>query len=92
MHHLPDFDVLTQFGVWIIQKIAFANLCEPYHDVITIPFFFCKFESENLGKEGWEIQKFEYFENESNFLDEINSIFSNFSRAFCKLDSTKQRT
>ena len=34
------------------------------------------------------MQKFEYFENEKNFLDEIKSIFHSFSRAI-SFDETK---
>ena len=38
----------------------------------------CPFESEKCGKEGKKLQKFEYLENEKNFLDEIKNIFHSF--------------
>ena len=37
--------------------------------------FICPFESGKGGKEVKKIQKFEYFENEKSFLDEIENIF-----------------
>ena len=39
------------------------------------------FESGKCGKEGKKLNKFEYLENEKNFLDEIKSIFHSFWRA-----------
>ena len=38
----------------------------------------CPFESENRGKEGKKLQKFEYLKNEKSFLDEIKNIFHSF--------------
>lgn len=45
--------------------MAFANLYEPYRDVKIIPSF--NFHFEFVGKEGEEIHKFEYLQNENNF-------------------------
>ena len=41
----------------------------------------CPFESGKGGKEGEELQKFEYLENEKSFLDEIKNISHSFWRA-----------
>ena len=38
----------------------------------------CPFESGKCGKEGKELQKFEYLENEKSFSDEIKNIFHSF--------------
>ena len=50
----------------------------PIHDIINYSTYTCPFESENGGKEGKKLQKFEYLENEKSFLDEIKSIFRSF--------------
>ena len=54
-----------------------------------IPVFNFHFESENLGKERGGIQKFEDIENENNFLDEINRIFSQFFKSFLSVKYNK---
>ena len=46
-------------------------------------------DRENEGKTG--IQKFEYLENEKNFLDEIKSILHNYLRAIIWLKNEKLR-
>ena len=38
----------------------------------------CPFVSGKCGKEGGEVQKFEYLENEKSFLDEIKNAFHSF--------------
>ena len=40
--------------------------------------FICPFESAKCGKEGKQLQKFEYLENENSFLAEIKSIVHSF--------------
>ena len=35
----------------------------------------CPFESRKCGKEGKKLQKFEYLENKTSFLEEIKNIF-----------------
>ena len=43
------------------------------------------FESGKCGKEGKKLQKFEYLENEKNFLDEIKTFFTVFKGlSFCE--------
>ena len=43
--------------------------------IIPLPFAILNLES---GKEGKELQKFEYFKNEKSFLHEIKNIFHSF--------------
>ena len=50
-------------------------------DIIYYSTSICPFESGNCGKEGKKIQKFEYLENEKNFLDEIKNIFHSLQKA-----------
>ena len=45
------------------------------HDTINYSTSICPFESGKSGKEEEKIQKFEYFENEKSFSDEIKNIF-----------------
>ena len=47
------------------------------YDIINYSTAICPFESEKCEKEGKKLQKFEYFENEKSFFDEIN-IFHSF--------------
>ena len=54
-----------------------ANLCKSIHNIINYSTFICPFESGKWGK-GKKLQKFEYLENEQNFLDETKSIFHSF--------------
>ena len=75
------FDNLMQSGFWVIPKITFANLCEPIHDIINYFTSICPFESGKCGKEGTELQTFEYLGNKNSFLDEIKNIFHCFWRA-----------
>ena len=55
-----------------------ANLCKPIHIIINYSTSICPFEPIKCGKEGKKLQKFEYLENEKNFLDEIKNIFHSF--------------
>ena len=47
-------------------------------NIINYSISICPFESGKCGKEGKKLQKFEYLQNEKNFLDEIKSIFHSF--------------
>ena len=53
----------------------------PIYEIINYLTFIFPFKSGKCGKEGKNIQKLEYFENEKSFLDEIKSIFHRFWRA-----------
>ena len=55
-----------------------ANLCKSIDDIVNYSTSICPFESGNCGKERKKIQKFEYFENEMRFLDEVKNIFYSF--------------
>ena len=59
-------------------KIAPANLCKPIHSITNYSTSICPLESAKCGKEGGEIQKFKYLENEKSYLDEIKNIFHSF--------------
>ena len=37
-------------ALFLLEKDIFANLCEPFDDVIIIPFYKFHFESENFGE------------------------------------------
>ena len=50
--HQANFDALIEIGFRFIKKIAFANLCKAYHNVIVIPFF-----NFHFGEEQEELQK-----------------------------------
>ena len=80
MYYLTKFDVVIWSGFWVILKIKSANLCKTIYDVINYSTSICPFESGNCGKEEKKFQKFEYLENEKNFLDEIKNIFYSFWR------------
>ena len=54
------------------------NLCKPIHDIINYSTCICPFESGKEGKEGKNLQKFEYLENEKSSLDEIKNISQSF--------------
>ena len=69
---------LTKFYDTVLFQITSANLCKPIHDIINYSTFICPFESEKCRKEGKKLQKFEYLENETSFLDEIKNIFHSF--------------
>ena len=49
-----------------------------YDDIINYSTSIFPFEFGNWGKEGKKSQKFEYLENEKNFLDGIKNIFHSF--------------
>ena len=50
----------------------------PVHDTINYSTFICPFVSEKCGKEGKNLQKFGYLENEKSFFDEIKNNFHSF--------------
>ena len=58
---------------WVIPKIKFANLLKSIDDIINYSTSFCPFESGKYGKEGKQLQKFEYLDNEKSFLDKIKN-------------------
>ena len=62
----------------VTQNAKEGCLCMPIYEIINYLTFIFPFESGKCGKEGKNIQKLEYFENEKSFLDEINSIFHRF--------------
>ena len=47
-------------------------------DIINYSTSICPFISKKCGKEGKKSQKFEYFEIEKSFLDEIKNTFHSF--------------
>ena len=61
-------------GIWY----PFADY--DHHALFHFPFI-CPFECGKFGKEGKDLQKFEYLENENSFLDEIKNNFHSFWRA-----------
>ena len=63
---------------WVVPKITSADLCRSVDDITNYSTSICLFESGNCGKEGKNLQKFEYLENEKSFLDEVKSIFHSF--------------
>ena len=63
---------------WVIPKITSADFCKSVDDITNYSTSICLFESGNCGKEGKNLQKFEYLENEKSFLDEVKSIFHSF--------------
>ena len=64
----------TGGGIWY----PFADY--DHHALFHFPFI-CPFECGKFGKEGKDLQKFEYLENENSFLDEIKNNFHRFWRA-----------
>ena len=80
IYYLTKFDDVIKSGFWVILKLTSANLCKPIYDIRNYSTMICPFESEKCGKEGKKLQKFEYLENEKNFLDEIKNIFHSFWR------------
>ena len=50
----------------------------PIHDIINYSTSIYPFVSGKCGKEGEKLQKFEYFEKEMSFLDEIKNTFHSF--------------
>ena len=51
---------------------------QPFHDIIDYSTSICPFVSGTCGKEGKKLQKFEYFEKEKCFLNEIRNTFHSF--------------
>ena len=71
---------LAQSGFRVITKLTSANLGKPIHGIKNYSTFICPFESENCGKQGKKLQKFEYLEKKKSFLDEIKfSVFEGLS-------------
>ena len=54
--------------------INFGNLCKPVHDITNHSTSICPFLSGKCGT-GNKLQKFEYFENEKSFFNEIKNTF-----------------
>ena len=63
------------------QFLSYSKNYKPIHDTINYSTLICPFESGKCRKEGKKLQKFEYLENENNFLDETKNIFHSFQRA-----------
>ena len=78
IYYLTKFDDAMYSSFWVIPKIISANICKSIHDIKNYFTSICPFESGKCGKEGKKSQKFEYLENEKNFLDEIKNIFHSF--------------
>ena len=87
-YYLAKFGDVMWSCFWVIPKIASANLCKSFHDIINYLTSICPFESGKCGKEGKKSQKFEYLKNEKSFLDEhsMSSYWALklFSRSFSK--------
>ena len=66
-----------------MAKIACANLCKSFHNIINYFTFICPFESGKCGKEGKKLQKIEYPENEKSFFGEINIFHSFWKPIIC---------
>ena len=62
----------------VSPKSTSVNLCKPTHNGMNYSNFMCPVESVSCEKEGKKLQKFEYFQNENSFFDEINNIFYSF--------------
>ena len=70
MYYLTKLDDVIESGFWVIQKITFANLCKPLHDIINYSIFSCPFESAKCGKVGEKITKIWISRKWKGFLDE----------------------
>ena len=76
IYYLTKFDDVMYSHFWVIPKITSENLYKSIHDIINYSTTTCPFESGKCGKERKKkTQKFEYLENEKDFLDEIKNIF-----------------
>ena len=71
-------------GIWY----PFADY--GHHALFHFPFI-CPFESVKFGKEGKELQNFQYLENENSFLDEIKKNFNIFLIAIIFLKKKKKK-
>ena len=62
VYHLKIFDTLIQSGFVLVffPKIAIANFCKPFHNVIIISFSIFLLKPQNFGQEGQKLQKFGY--------------------------------
>ena len=78
IHYLTKFDDIILSSFRVIPKITSANLCKSIHDIINYSTSIWPFEFGKCEKEGKKLQKFEYLENETSFLDEIKNIFHSF--------------
>ena len=65
------------------QKLNYISKlhCKTINGMINYSNFNCPFASAKRGKVDKILQKFEYFQNEKSFLDEIKSIFHSFWKA-----------
>ena len=81
IYYLSNIVNLIQSGVWVVSKIAFANLCKPVHDVRIILISSDPLNLETVERKE-QIQGNEYHENEKSCLHEIKSILNNFWNAF----------
>ena len=54
--------------------LILVNLCKPVHDITNHSTSICPFLSGKCGT-GNKLQKFEYFENEKSFFNEIKNTF-----------------
>ena len=59
------------------------------HDIFTCSTSICPFETGKSGKEKEKVQKFEYLENRTSFLDEIKKHFSQFLKGYHLLKKMK---
>ena len=76
-YYLTKFADVMKSCFRVIPKIGSATLCKPIHEINYSTFIYPS-KSETCGKKGKKIQKFEYFENEKSFLDEIKSFVHSF--------------
>ena len=80
IYYLIKFDGVIQSSFWVIPNISPANLCKPIHDIINYSISICPFESGKYWEEEENLQKFEYFDNEKTFSEEIKNIVHSFWR------------
>ena len=73
IYYLTKFDDVMKSSYWVIPKFNSPNLCTSIHEIINYSTSICPFESGKCGKEGKELQKFEYLENEKSFLDKLKT-------------------
>ena len=59
IYYLTKFDDVIESSFWVIPKITSVNLYKSIHDIINYSASICTFESEEGGKGGKKLQKFE---------------------------------
>ena len=62
----------------LFQKLNLLINASQFMTSLVIPFSFVLWNLESVERKGKNQQKFEYFESENNFLDEIKSILHSF--------------